>query len=100
MGQQPPDFMSHRESDDVAVAVRDVEPGAATVGNLENDNRGPLEVRVPIPLGHKVALRPVEAGADVVEYGLRIGHATAAIRPGEHVHVHNVRSARWQASTV
>ncbi|MDR7455397.1 MAG: UxaA family hydrolase, partial [Armatimonadota bacterium] len=48
-----------------------------------------------IPLGHKVALRSLAAGEDVVEYGERIGRATRVIAPGAHVHVHNIRSARW-----
>ena len=43
-----------------------------------------------VPYGHKSALRRIEAGADVVKYGVAIGRATEAIPPGAHVHVHNV----------
>jgi len=52
------------------------------------------QVSVPadLPLGHKLALRPIAAGAEIVKYGAPIGLATAAIRAGEHVHVHNIRS--------
>jgi len=40
--------------------------------------------------GHKYARRAIAAGESVVKYGQPIGHATRAIAPGEHVHVHNL----------
>ena len=40
--------------------------------------------------GRKYALRDIAAGENVIKYGMPIGHATCAIRKGEHVHVHNV----------
>jgi len=52
-------------------------------------------VREPVPLGHKVALADLEAGARVVEYRVPVGVTKAAVRRGELVHVHNLRSARW-----
>jgi len=45
-----------------------------------------------IPMGHKVALRDIEAGEPVVKYGFPIGEATRRIRAGEHVHTHNLRT--------
>ena len=42
--------------------------------------------------GHKYALRSIAAGENVVKYGMPIGRATEPIAPGEHVHVHNVRT--------
>ena len=42
-----------------------------------------------IPAGHKVAVRPIAPGEPVRRYGQIIGFATAAIAPGEHVHVQN-----------
>jgi len=64
------------------------------------DDRAPesVEVKSPVPLGHKVALADVASGADVIEYGLRVGIASADITRGDYVHTHNVRSARWQTS--
>ena len=47
-----------------------------------------------IPFGHKIAVAAMAAGAPVIKYGEVIGVATAEIRPGQHVHVHNVRSDR------
>jgi (2R)-sulfolactate sulfo-lyase subunit alpha len=34
----------------------------------------------------------------VIEYGVRIGVTRQPIQAGQHVHVHNIRSARWQNS--
>jgi len=33
----------------------------------------------------------------VIKYGTSIGVATDDVRPGEHVHVHNLRSVRGAA---
>ena len=89
----------HVDSDHVGVAVRDVEPGPARAVCLNNDREFELSVTEPIPLGHKVALVEIAANADVVEYGVRIGIARANIKQGALVHVHNIRSARWQKSS-
>ncbi len=49
-----------------------------------------IAVGGPIPTGHKVALRPIAPGEPVRRYGQVIGLASRAIRPGDHVHTHNV----------
>src|SRR4051794_19403694 len=71
--------------DSVAIARKNIDSGR------EFEVNG-IAVRTlaPIPAGHKVAIRPVRAGAPVYRYGNVIGFATAAIQPGEHVHVHNL----------
>jgi (2R)-sulfolactate sulfo-lyase subunit alpha len=86
----------HNEGDDVAVAVRDVEPGEVVVAWLDSGRCERLEVRQPIPLGHKVALRHLGEGEAVTEYGVQVAVTRSEIPPGVHVHTHNVRSARWQ----
>lgn len=98
MANKNPDFLAHLDGDAVAVAVRDVEPGSAQVNYLDEREPETVEVKAPVPLGHKVALTDVASGADVIEYGLRIGIASADITRGDYVHTHNVRSARWQTS--
>ena len=40
--------------------------------------------------GHKYALRDIASGENVIKYGMPIGHATAFIKKGEHVHSHNL----------
>ncbi|MDE6585036.1 MAG: altronate dehydratase family protein, partial [Anaeroplasmataceae bacterium] len=43
-----------------------------------------------IPQAHKVALKPIKKGENVIKYGSPIGHATSDILPGQHVHTQNV----------
>jgi altronate dehydratase small subunit len=75
--------------DNVAVAVVALKSGErVAVG------RASVELAQDIPSGHKFALASLAPGSDVVKYGEVIGKTTAAVRPGEHVHVHNVVSAR------
>ncbi len=42
--------------------------------------------------GHKYAARDIKCGEDIIKYGNPIGHATADIKKGEHVHSHNVKT--------
>ena len=72
--------------DNVAVALRQLDPG-----DVVEDG---VVAAASIPTEHKVARAPIAAGDAVVKYGEVIGVATAAIATGEHVHVHNVVSAR------
>lgn len=40
--------------------------------------------------GHKVALRAIKKGENVIKYGFPIGHATCDIAEGEWIHSHNL----------
>ncbi len=60
-----------------------------------NDTTFRLKAKHDIPIGHKVALADIRNGDTVFKYGEDIGRAIAAIRKGEHVHVHNVKTKRW-----
>jgi (2R)-sulfolactate sulfo-lyase subunit alpha len=93
-----PHFLVHQRGDHVGVAVQDVEPGRVTVGYLDGDGAIQLHTIERIPLGHKVSLIDLPEGADVIEYGVRIGLTRASIKRGALVHVHNIRSAKWQQS--
>ncbi|BAS26274.1 UxaA family hydrolase [Limnochorda pilosa] len=88
-------FLVHAAGDSVGVAVVDIEPGTAHGVIQEGGQTVEVEVVEPVPLGHKVALQDIEAGRLVTEYGVPIGKATQAIRAGQHVHTHNLKSARW-----
>jgi (2R)-sulfolactate sulfo-lyase subunit alpha len=92
-------ILAHRSGDDVAVAVDDIAAGEEVSGrSLDGGARVAVSTRDEIPLGHKVALVDRPAGSEILEYGVAIGEATADIRMGDHVHVHNLRSIRWRAS--
>ena len=51
-----------------------------------------VEAVEPVPVYHKIALTDIPKGQRVIKYGECIGVATADIRMGAHVHVHNVQS--------
>src|SRR5689334_3669974 len=68
--------------DGVLIARALLQPGTPLLNGIAAADR--------IPPGHKVAIRPHEAGEPVRRYGQIIGFATQAIAPGQHVHVHNI----------
>jgi altronate hydrolase len=76
-------------SDDVAVALRDLEPGDAI-------GAGDRTARQPVPIGHKVALRALALGTPVRKYGQIIGFASRGIGEGEHVHTHNLQFGEFE----
>lgn len=93
-----PAFLAHNEGDMVAVAVQDVAPGECRVVFMDSDREARIEVTEEVPLGHKVALIDLAEGVEVIEYGVRVALTRLPINAGQLVHVHNVRSARWQNS--
>lgn len=42
--------------------------------------------------GHKIALRDIKCGEDIIKYGYSIGYALADIKSGEHIHTHNIKT--------
>jgi SAF domain len=77
------------ERDNVATALEPLEAGRVlTIGQRH------ITLVEPVPRGHKVALCEIGAGDPVVKFGNAIGHASARIAEGAHVHTHNVASAR------
>ncbi len=71
------------EVDTVAVALENVKAG---------DVYSDVKAGQDIPQGHKMALCKINKGDNIIKYGFPIGHATADIMSGEHVHVHNVKT--------
>jgi altronate hydrolase len=75
-------FVRLHPQDNVVVATVSLPTG--TVLGSEG-----ITVARAVPMGHKVATRPIAAGEAVVKFGQIIGYATQEIAPGAHVHVHN-----------
>lgn len=90
-------ILVHDEGDDVGIVLMDVTAGTECQGSLVRTGAAlpPVRTVEEIPFGHKIALRPIAASAQVIEYGGPIGIATHDIPPGAYVHVHNLRSGRW-----
>lgn len=83
------------ETDGVAILL-DPAIGGDTIVLLDSGfgSIGNVEAREPIEPFHKVAIRKIDAGDSVVKLGETIGRASCSIARGDHVHVHNVVSAR------
>ncbi|MGH2734877.1 MAG: UxaA family hydrolase [Actinomycetota bacterium] len=89
-------FLVHDDGDDVGVAVVDLEQGREVVGvYMHSGKRVSVSSRAEVPLGHKIALRDLDEGAEVLEYGVPIGRTTRSVQVGDYVHTHNLRTARW-----
>ena len=77
--------------DNVATLLEDVAAGDRVL------LRGPGETAAlvageAVALGHKLALRDIQAGQPVIKFGVPIGRATQPIATGQWVHLHNCAS--------
>ncbi|MFM7497990.1 MAG: UxaA family hydrolase [Candidatus Fonsibacter sp.] len=52
----------------------------------------------PIPFGHKICLKPINKGEPIIKYDQVIGFASKSIKPGEHVHSHNLEFKEFNRS--
>jgi (2R)-sulfolactate sulfo-lyase subunit alpha len=89
-------ILMHRPDDDVGVAVADLARGAA-IGAITLEGQPVRAVTLvdDVPLGHKVAMRDIASGKDVIEYGRVIGVAVQDAPVGSHVHTHCLKTKRW-----
>ncbi|WP_121063792.1 UxaA family hydrolase [Chachezhania antarctica] len=81
MTDQPYALRLH-DADNVLVALRNVPAGTVLPGDVTAPDA--------IPAGHKIALRDIAAGENILKYGQIIGAATTDIATGAHVHVQNL----------
>jgi (2R)-sulfolactate sulfo-lyase subunit alpha len=89
-------FLIHETSDNVGVAVVDIEDGRDCDGrNLSNNEPLKAHSKEAIPLGHKLALKDFAVGDPVTKYGCMIGTIVQPVKAGHHVHTHNLKTKRW-----
>lgn len=74
-------------ADNMAVALQPLQKG-----QIVGWEGGEITLLNDIPFGHKVALVDLAEGDNVIKYGYPIGHATAPVKRGEHVHSHNLKT--------
>ena len=77
--------------DNVATALGALDAGQA-VPVLGESSLGSIVASEAIRPEHKIALRPIGEGEDILKYGMPIGFAVKAIAVGEWVHLHNCAS--------
>jgi SAF domain len=80
-------FVLLHESDTVLVCAH---PAAA--GSTVWIDGAAFLLKSDVALGHKIARVPMQAGDKVLRYGVPIGSMLAPVRPGDHVHSHNLKS--------
>jgi len=81
------------ERDSVATMIENVKKGDVvkfTISGVQKE----IIAMDDIPLYHKIAINEIKKGDMVTKYGEYIGEASADIKVGEHVHVHNIMSVR------
>jgi altronate hydrolase len=71
--------------DDVVVAKAPLKAGTELA-----DGGRVLTLSADVGRGHKLAVKAVADGAPLRKYGQIVGFAHADIRPGDHVHLHNL----------
>lgn len=91
------DFVVHDEGDSVGVVVVEgVKRGDKLTGwVMDQDKDITFQAASDIPIGHKLAIKPLKSGDTVIKYGTDIGKVVADIGLGEHAHVHNIKTKRW-----
>ena len=90
-------FVVHEPADGVGVVVVEgVKAGTDLIGwVMDGDLTLNIKSESDIPIGHKIALKPLVAGDTVIKYGVDIGKVVAPIKKVEHLHVQNVKTKRW-----
>ena len=81
------------DADNVATSLAPLDAQSQVEVELDGQSRT-VTLLDPIPFGHKLAIRTLSPGDDVLKYGEVIGRASETIEPGRWVHVHNVESVR------
>ena len=91
------DIIIHDKKDNVGVVVIEkVNKGQdCECWIMEDDSSTSIKSISDIPLGHKIAMNDFKEGDTIIKYGNDIGKVVKAIKKGEHVHVHNVKTKKW-----
>ncbi len=78
--------------DNVAVALTALTSGSVvTTNGIEA-----FTTLDEIPISHKIALRNISIGEEIIKYGEVVAVSTQMIKKGQWVHTHNLESKRWK----
>ena len=81
--------------DNVAtIFANDVKSGMQVDVHDKRGNSEIITVIGDVPYGHKIAVKPIRKGEQIIKYGEEIGAAIRDIEKGEYVHVHNLEALR------
>ncbi len=80
-------FLKINPADTVAVCLVEKKKGdIIEVGNVK------VTLNEDVPAGHKVLLRDVKKGEDIIKYGYPIGHAITDLKAGQWVNENNLKT--------
>lgn len=83
------------DKDNVAtIFANGIKDGMVVEVRDKKGNREAVTVICDVPYGHKIAVTDIRKGEEITKYGEEIGMASADIKKGEYVHVHNLESMR------
>lgn len=75
------------KADNVMVALSPISKGeTVTTGEIS------VTAIEDVPQGHKISIKDIAEGENVIKYGFPIGHATSAAPAGSWMHTHNVKT--------
>lgn len=80
-------------TDNIAVCLEDVKAGASVEVRLGQE-RWDVTANQDVPFGFKIALTDISKGEQIRKYGESIGIASANIKLGDMVHVHNLEGSK------
>ena len=88
-----PQTLVLHDADNIAVTMRNISQGESveSFDFVANQN---------IPSGHKIAVRNIASGEEIIKYGNVIGLASQNISSGDHVHTQNVAMTESQRNNV
>ena len=92
-----PELLVHHRTDNVGVVVVEgVTAGQSLLGVvLDGDSDFRVVANADTPIGHKIALKDLPAGADAIKYGQVIGRLVGDVKTGDHIHTQNLKTKRW-----
>ena len=77
------DYIRINPADNVAVALADLKAGTLVEG---------VTLKTDVPQGHKITLKPLAEGENVIKYGFPIGHVVKAVEAGEWIDHNSVKT--------
>ncbi|GAE34798.1 altronate hydrolase [Halalkalibacter akibai JCM 9157] len=75
------------KADNVVVTLKNYEKGETLTVQDHN-----ITLKEEILVGHKIAIKKIKKGENVIKYGFPIGHAKETIEVGNWVHTHNIQT--------
>ena len=81
------EILAVNDTDNVAIALRHLKKGFSYSFGHYN-----ITALDDIQTGHKIALKDIKKGENIIKYAFPIGQAICDIPAGSHVHSHNIRT--------